>query len=105
VRMHQVVGTSAALGFPIAAAGTLGYVVAGLRETGLRPCALATLPDCSIGFIYLPALVFTAAASMLLAPLGARAAHRLDVRSLTRVFAGLLYLLAGYMLYKAISVL
>ena len=92
----------AALGFPIAAAGTLGYVIAGLRETGLRPCAQATVPDCSIGFVYLPALVVTAAASMLLAPLGARVAHALDVRALTRVFAGLLYLLAGYMLYKGL---
>ena len=102
VRIHQAVGTSAALGFPIAAAGTLGYVIAGLRETGLRPCAQATAPDCSIGFVYLPALVVTAAASMLLAPLGARVAHALDMRSLTRVFAGLLYLLAGYMLYKGL---
>jgi uncharacterized membrane protein YfcA len=39
---------------------------------------------------------------MLLAPLGARVAHALDVRALTRVFAGLLYLLAGYMLYKGL---
>lgn len=50
----------------------------------------------------MPALVVTAAASMLLAPLGARVAHALDVRALTRVFAGLLYLLAGYMLYKGL---
>ena len=102
VRMHHAVGTSAALGFPIAAAGTLGYIVAGLRETGLKPCAAATFPDCSIGFVYLPALAVVAVASVLLAPLGARAAHRLNVRSLTRIFALLLYLLASYMLYKAV---
>jgi uncharacterized membrane protein YfcA len=35
------------------------------------------------------------------APLGARVAHSLDTSRLKRVFAALLYLLAGYMLYKA----
>jgi uncharacterized membrane protein YfcA len=105
VRMHQAVGTSAALGFPIAAAGTLGYVVAGLRETGIRTCSAATVPDCSVGFIYLPALLAVAAASMFFAPLGARAAHRLNSQSLSKIFAVLLYLLAGYMLYKGVNTL
>ncbi len=105
VRMHHAVGTSAALGFPIAAAGTLGYIVAGLRETGIRTCSASTFPECSVGFIYLPALLAVAATSMLFAPLGARAAHRLDSRALSRIFAVLLYLLAGYMLYKGVRAL
>ncbi len=105
VRMHQAVGTSAALGFPIAAAGTLGYIVAGLRETGIRTCSAATFPECSVGFIYLPALLAVAATSMLFAPLGARAAHRLDSRALSRIFAVLLDLLAGYMLFKGVRTL
>lgn len=105
VRMHQAVGTSAALGFPIAAAGTLGYIVAGLRETGIRTCSASNFPECSVGFIYLPALLAVAATSMLFAPLGARAAHRLDSRALSRIFAVLLYLLAAYMLYKSVRAL
>lgn len=105
VRMHQAVGTSAALGFPIAAAGTLGYVIAGLRESGIRTCSAATMPDCSVGFIYLPALLAVATTSVFFAPLGARAAHTLDSRSLSRIFALLLYLLAGYMLYKGVRTL
>jgi uncharacterized membrane protein YfcA len=48
-----------------------------------------------------PALLALATASVLTAPLGARVAHSLDTRRLKRVFAVLLYLLAGYMLYKA----
>ncbi|MCX8004499.1 MAG: sulfite exporter TauE/SafE family protein [Burkholderiaceae bacterium] len=94
VRIHNAVATSAALGFPIAAAGTVGYVWAGLREPGL--------PAGSLGFVYLPALAAVVAASVFTAPLGARVAHALDVRRLKRVFAVLLYLLAAYMLYKAI---
>jgi len=94
VRIHNAIATSAALGFPIAVAGAIGYVVAGWRAPGL--------PDGSAGFVYLPALVTVAAASVLTAPLGARVAHTLDTKKLKRVFAGLLYLLAAYMLTKAL---
>jgi uncharacterized membrane protein YfcA len=38
----------------------------------------------------------------LTAPLGARVAHSLDVRSLKRVYALMLYGLAAYMLYKGL---
>jgi uncharacterized protein len=91
VKIHQAVGTSAALGLPIALAGTLGYVWAG-RD-------LPPLPG-TVGYLYVTGLAILAAASMLLAPLGARAAHRMDVRLLRRLFALVLYALAGYMLWK-----
>lgn len=94
VPIHHAVGTSAALGFPIALAGTAGYVIAGWGLQGL--------PAGTLGFIYLPALAVISVASVLTAPLGARTAHALDRRQLQRVFALLLYGLAGYMLYKAI---
>ena len=93
VKMHNAVATSAALGVPIAIAGTIGYVVAGLRETGL--------PGNTIGFIYVPALVAIVAASVLTAPFGARTAHRWPVKKLKKAFALLLYVLAAYMLWKA----
>ncbi|HEU4622966.1 MAG TPA: sulfite exporter TauE/SafE family protein, partial [Burkholderiaceae bacterium] len=93
VKIHNAVATSAALGFPIALAGSIGYVVAGLRESGM--------PAGNIGFINVPALACIVVTSMLFAPLGARAAHAMDVKSLKRVFAILLYALASYMLYKA----
>jgi uncharacterized membrane protein YfcA len=95
VRIHNAVGTSAALGFPIALAGTVGYVWAGW--------SLHELPPGTLGFIYLPALVVISIASVSLAPLGARMAHKLNVKQLKRVFAGMLYLLAVYMLYKALG--
>ena len=95
VPIHNAVATSAALGFPIALAGTVGYIVAGW--------SLPDMPGGAIGFIYLPALVTIAAASVLTAPFGARLAHKLDRSHLRGVFAMLLYSLAGYMLYKAIT--
>lgn len=95
VRIHNAVATSAALGLPIAVAGTVGFVIAGLSAQGMPPYTL--------GYIYVPALAAIVAASMLVAPVGARTAHRWPVRKLKRAFALLLYLLAAYMLWKARS--
>jgi len=93
VTMHQAIGTSAALGFPIAAGGLIGYIIAGLTISGL--------PSGSIGYIYLPALAACAVASLLTAPIGARTAHRMNVASLKRAFAVLLLVLALYMATRA----
>jgi uncharacterized membrane protein YfcA len=95
VRIHNAVATSAALGFPIALAGTLSNMVWGWGEPALPPY--------SLGFIYLPALVVIATASVIMAPLGARTAHRWPVARLRRVFAVILYALAMYMLWKGVA--
>jgi uncharacterized membrane protein YfcA len=93
VKIHNAVATSAALGFPIALAGTLSNIYFGMGEP--------RLPEYSLGYIYLPALAVIAAASVLMAPMGARAAHRMPVAKLKRIFAVILYALAAYMLWKA----
>lgn len=84
VDTHRAIGTCAAMGFPIALAGTLGYVIAGQGIEGLPPW--------SVGFIYLPAAVGISITSFAVAPLGARVAHRLRGAALRRIFA--LFLLA-----------
>jgi uncharacterized membrane protein YfcA len=93
VPIHQAVATSAALGFPIAVAGTIGYVIAGWH---------LSLP-LAVGYIWVPALAAVSFASVLTAPLGARAAHALPVASLKRIFAVILYVLAGYMVWRALQ--
>lgn len=92
VAMTTAIGTGAALGVPVAVVGTFGYVVSGWHVSGLPPLAL--------GFVYLPALLGLVAGSVLTAPLGARAAHRLPVATLRRIFAILLYVLATKMLWS-----
>ena len=92
VKIHEAVGTSSALGFPIALAGTLGYIWAGQD--------MPNMPPGSVGYLYVPGLVFIALASMSTAPLGARTAHRMDIRPLKRVFAVALYILAAYFLIR-----
>lgn len=89
VPMRRAIGTGAALGLPVAALGTVGYGVGGWAATGL--------PAATLGFVYLPALAAVVAASMLTAPYGARAAHRVPVNVLKRVFALILYALATRM--------
>jgi uncharacterized membrane protein YfcA len=89
VAIHRAIGTSAAIGFPIALAGAVGYVVNGLS---------APLPPYSLGFVYLPALIGIAAASVATAPLGAKLAHSLPIDKLKKIFALLLIVMGTKML-------
>lgn len=90
VKIQRAVGTSAAIGLPIAVAGAGGYMVAGFSSSGL--------PAYSTGYIYWPAFAGIVAASVLLAPLGARLAHSLPTAVLKKVFALLLAVLGIRML-------
>ncbi len=92
IKIHQAVATSAALGFPIALAGTLGYILAGQ--------AMPDMPPGAFGYVYVPGLVVIAIASISTAPLGARTAHSMDIRPLKRAFAVVLYMLAAYFLMR-----
>ena len=91
--LRHAIATSAALGFPIAFGGTLGYIATGyLRGKGL--------PEYSLGYVYLPALLWLVMGTMLTAPLGAKATHRMPVDLLRKIFALFLFALATKMLIK-----
>jgi uncharacterized protein len=94
VKMPHAVATSAACGFPIALAGTIGYVISGWH--------LKIAPS-AIGFIYLPALIIVSVASMATAPLGAKMASTLPVATLKKAFGTMLLGVATYMLWRGIS--
>lgn len=83
--IHSAVATSAGLGVPIALAGTIGYMLAGLSRQAL-------LPPLSIGYVSLVGFVLMAPLSSWTAGLGARLAHRLPKRTLEIGFG--LFLLA-----------
>jgi uncharacterized membrane protein YfcA len=95
VKMHNAIGTSAAIGFPIAVAGTVGYVLNGRSASDL--------PDWCFGFVHLPSLAGLVVASVLLAPFGARAAHKLPVETLKKIFAAFLYIIGIKMLFGAMQ--
>ena len=91
VATHRAIGTSAAIGFPIAIAGAIGYIVNGLHAVGL--------PAYHLGYVYLPALAGIVATSVLTAPLGVKLAHALPVDQLKRIFALFLYVIATKMVW------
>lgn len=88
----EAVASASALSLPLALAGTAGYILTGLRATGLPPF--------SVGYVVLPAFAGIVVASMLLAPLGARLAHRLRPLTLRRTFAVVLVVLGLNMLVR-----
>lgn len=87
----RAVGTSSACGVAIALASAASYA-------WLVPPA--PMLSGSVGYVFLPAALGIAVASVLLAPAGARLAHRLSGPALRRVFAGFLYLVALSLLLR-----
>ena len=94
VPMRQAIGTSAALGLPIALAGTVGFIVMGLGKDHL--------PALSLGYVYLPALAGIVIGTFVTVPWGARMAHIMPVTRLKRIFAVILFILATRMLWSLI---
>lgn len=92
VPIRNAIGTSAAVGFPVAVGGTVGYIITGLGAQ--------MLPFPNMGFVYLPALLWVALASVVTAPLGAIAAHRMKIGLLRKLFAVLMLVLATHLLIK-----
>lgn len=91
VPMRMAVGSSAAIGLPIAVTGAVIYVVTGWGVEGL--------PEYSFGYIYLPALIGIATASVLTAPLGSAISHRLPIPMLKKAFAALIIVVGLRMLW------
>jgi len=96
IKIQHAIGTSAAIGLPIAVTGTLGYLVNGWH--------LEAMTEGTIGYVYWPAVVWVAMSSFFTAPWGAALAHRLPVATLKRGFAGVLLLLSLKMLYTILTV-
>lgn len=90
-RLQHAIGTAAAVGFPIAVAGAIGYIANGMAQP--RP-----LPEYSLGYVYLPALGWIVLASMVTARWGAKATHIVQTGTLRKVLVVLLYLLGTRML-------
>lgn len=74
----RAVGTSSACGVAIGVGSALGYMLH--RPPG-------GLAEYAVGYVYLPAALGVAAASVFAAPFGTRLAHRISGPALKRVFA------------------
>jgi len=91
VPMRNAIGTSAALGLPIAIAGTAGFIATGWGKEHL--------PDFSLGYVYLPALLGIVIGTLVTVPWGAKMAHTMPVSRLKKIFAVILFILASKMLW------
>jgi uncharacterized membrane protein YfcA len=90
--MRQAIGTSAALGLPIAVAGTAGFILTGLDKDHLPPM--------SLGYVYLPALIGIVIGTLVTVPWGARITQSMPVTMLRKIFAVILFILATRMLWS-----
>jgi uncharacterized protein len=86
--IHNAVATSAGVGVPIAIAGTIGYILAGLPH-------MTQLPPLSLGFVSLIGLAAIAPIASWVAPFGARIAHALPRRWLEIAFGSFLFLVSA----------
>ena len=77
--IKKTIGTSAAIGFPIAVASSMGYMMSGWSKTSGNPYTL--------GYIYLPAFLAISLASFMTASFGARCSHTLPAATLKKLFA------------------
>lgn len=93
--IHQAVATASGFGIAIGAAATLGFVAFGWDAPGRPPL--------SLGYVNVPAAILMALLTTLVAPYGARLAHRLDKRVLRRAFAIYLLITAGLVMAKALT--
>ncbi len=92
--IHSAVGTAAFFGLMLAVPGTIGYLFA---------TPDASLPGLTVGLVSFAALAVIAPMSMLTAPLGAKLAHSLDRRTLSRIFSAFLCIVAIRMLIRTFA--
>lgn len=90
--IHQAIATSSGLGALIAVPATLGYIYAGWPRAAQFPDVTALQFPFALGYVSLIGALLVVPTSMLVAPLGARLAHRLTKRQLEIGFG--LFLLA-----------
>lgn len=91
IAIHNAVATASAIGFPLALAGVVGFIVVGWN-VDLRP-------EYSLGYVNIPAFISFTVTSVLFAPLGAKFAHALPAVKLKSLFGVFLILLSVRILY------
>lgn len=92
--IHQAVATASGFGAAIAIPGSIGFMIAGWGAEGLPPF--------SLGYVNGAGFVLLAMLTAITAPMGARAAHRLDRTMLRRLFGAALAITALNMLREGV---
>jgi uncharacterized membrane protein YfcA len=93
--IHRAIGTASGMGAIIAIPATIGFVIIGLGQPGLPPG--------SLGYVNIPAAAAIIVTSVIFAPLGVAAAHRLPPAILRRVFGLYLVTVGVTMIAKSMN--
>ncbi|MCU7834405.1 MAG: sulfite exporter TauE/SafE family protein [gamma proteobacterium symbiont of Taylorina sp.] len=88
VPMVKAIGTASACGLPIAMAGALGFVIVGMEHTSTTPM--------TTGFLYWPAIFGISIVSYFSTSIGVYLAHKVDVKTLKKLFSILLIFIGIY---------
>lgn len=90
VNIKHAIGCASFCGLVIALFGTASYIYAGWQ--------LPLLPQWSVGYVYLPAMLGIVITSVFTARIGAKISHKLNTKVLKRIFAGFLVIVSARML-------
>jgi uncharacterized membrane protein YfcA len=101
--IHQAVATSSALAVLISIPGALGYVYAGWPAAARFPDVAALQLPFAIGYVSLIGTLLVMPTSLLVAPLGVRAAHALSKRKLELAFGCYLFIVGGRFVISLLS--
>ena len=82
LNIKRAIGSSSAVGFPIAVSGTIGYAINGYLNAG----DLAENADV-IGFVHIPTVLIVSFWGLFLAPVGAKLSNKLPISVLKKIFA------------------
>jgi uncharacterized membrane protein YfcA len=94
--IHRAIATASGIGTLIAIPTAIGFILIGLGKPGL--------PWGSLGYVNLPAALVISSMSILTAPLGVAAAHKLPSSPLRAIFGVYLVVIALFMFKKALNV-
>jgi uncharacterized membrane protein YfcA len=94
--IHRAIATASGIGTLIAVPTAIGFAIIGFGHKGL--------PWGSLGYINLPAMVAISSMSILTAPWGVAAAHRLPSAPLKRIFGAYLVVVSLFMFKKALKI-
>lgn len=92
VNPRLAVGLSSSLGIFIGLGASFGFITNGLH--------LSQLPQFSLGYIYLPGLIFLTTSSLIFVRLATKWIHQISISSLKKIFACLLIFIGLSMLFS-----
>jgi uncharacterized membrane protein YfcA len=93
--IHQAVATSSALAVLISIPGAIGYIYAGWPAAARFPDVAALQLPFAVGYVSLIGALLVMPTSLLIAPLGVKAAHAMSKRALEMAFGIYLFIVGS----------